>query len=246
VEYRDWEPVYARIQEEFGFPFDRERMSADRLVAIRGDRLPEAPLRLLEPLLRGRTAVVCGRAPGAGPPPLWRLPVSESSVALVAADGAAADCLAAALIPAIVVTDLDGPVASEVTANRRGSRVVLHAHGDNLPSIEEWADQFPGVVLGSWAGPPRARLFNVGGFTDGDRAALLSEHLGARRILLWGFDFHHVDEPDEGRRRRKLAKLAWAEQILRAMARRRNTAVDLWRPDGSIVPYPVGADTATR
>jgi len=166
---------------------------------------------------------------------------------LIAADGATEPCLAASLVPAIIVTDLDGSVASEIAANRRGSRVVLHAHGDNRPTIEEWADQFPGEIMGSWAGSPRPRLLNVGGFTDGDRAVLLAEHLGATRILLWGFDFRRVDEPDPLRRARKLAKLAWARRILADAARRGRARIELWLRDGRREAYGVGeAESTTR
>ncbi len=245
MEYRDWAPMYDRICREFGFPFERERASADELEARAGARLTAEPLDPLRGLLAGRTVVVCGLAPGAGAPPLWRLPVDASAPLLIAADGATERCLAASLIPSIVVTDLDGPVASEVNANRRGSWVVLHAHGDNRPAIEEWADQFPGRLIGSWAGPPRPRLLNVGGFTDGDRAVLLAEHVGAARILLWGFDFARVDEADPPQRTRKLAKLAWARRILVDAARRRRAQIELWLPDGRRVPYAEGADEST-
>ncbi len=245
MEYRDWAPIYDRIRAEFGFPFEREAASADALEARAGERLAEDPLDRLRPVLAGQTVVVCGLAPGAGAPPLWRLPADTAPPILIAADGAAERCLAAALVPAIIVTDLDGPVASEVAANRRGSWVVLHAHGDNRPAIEEWADQFPGALAGSWAGPPRPRLLNVGGFTDGDRAVLLAEHLGAARILLWGFDFRRVDEPDPAHRARKLAKLAWARRILSEAARRSPARIDLWLPDGRQVPYGDGEPEST-
>ncbi len=72
---------------------------------------------------------------------------------------------------------------------------------------------------GLLGGPSAARLLNVGGFTDGDRAVFLAEHSGARRILLWGFDFGSVDEPDPGARARKLAKLAWAGRLIGELAR---------------------------
>jgi uncharacterized Rossmann fold enzyme len=245
VEYRDWAPIYDRIRTEFGFPFEREVASADDLEARAAGRLAVPPLDPLRRLLSGRTVVVCGLAPGAGAPPLWRLPAEAPPPLLIAADGATERCLASALVPSIVVTDLDGPVAAEVNANRRGSWVVLHAHGDNRPAIEEWADQFPGRLVGSWAGPPRPRLLNVGGFTDGDRAVLLAEHLGATRILLWGFDFVRVDEPDPRQRDRKLAKLEWARRIIAEAAGRSRARVEIWRPDGRRVAYAEGAAEST-
>ncbi len=165
---------------------------------------------------------------------------------LIAADGAAERCLTAGLVPAVVVTDLDGPVPSEVTANLRGSLVLVHAHGDNVPALERWVPEFPGELAGSWAGPPRPALLNVGGFTDGDRAAYLAEAVGARRILLWGFDFESVEEPDGPTRTRKLAKLACARRLLDELAAEGSVPMLRWARDGSIAPYGTSHDASTR
>jgi 2-amino-4-hydroxy-6-hydroxymethyldihydropteridine diphosphokinase len=238
VEYRRWAPLYERIRREFGFPWGRERRAAARLLR----RLPPAarrdPLGRVAARIQGRDAIIAGLAPGAGAPPLWRLPPTASPPVLLAADGATAACLAAGLVPAIVVTDLDGAVASEVAANGRGSLVVVHAHGDNLPAVEEWVPQFPGELAGSWAGPPGRGLLNVGGFTDGDRAAYLAEAAGARRILLWGFAFDRVEAVGLEDRGRKLAKLAWARRLLGRLAREGHAAVLLWQGDGTLAPLP--------
>lgn len=240
MEYSAWVPHYERIQSEFGFPFEREVAAADLLesllpVSARGD-----PLLRLRPLIEGRTAVVVGLAPRTGPPPMWRLPQTARGPAILAADGATATCLDAGLVPTVVVTDLDGPVPSEIAANQRGSVVVIHAHGDNQPALKEWVGQFPGEVVGSWAGPPRANLLNVGGFTDGDRAAYLADHLGAERILLWGFDFRRTAPTDPAAHEVKLTKLTWAERLLGELARNGRSPLFRWRADGTLEVYPPG------
>jgi len=237
VEYSEWVPRFDRIRAQFGFPFEREVAAADLLDSLLPPSAPERPLDRLRPLLEGRTVVVVGLAPRAGPPPLFRLPPAPMAPALIAADGATATCLDANLVPTVVVTDLDGPVAAEVSANRRGSVVVLHAHGDNRPALEEWVPQFPGEVVGSWAGPPRPRLLNVGGFTDGDRAAYLAEHLGAERILLWAFDFERTAPTDPAAHEVKLEKLTWADRLLGELAHDGRSPLLSWRPDGTLVPY---------
>jgi uncharacterized Rossmann fold enzyme len=246
MEYADWAPRYRAIQAQFGFAFDREERSAQHLLG----RLPRPalvdPLGRIARRLAGRETVVVGRAPHAGPPPLWRRPASDRPPAVIAADGATTVCLDAGLVPDIIVTDLDGPVASEVVANARGAFVVVHAHGDNAPAIDRWVPEFSGELAGSWAGPPGNGLLNVGGFTDGDRAAFLAEHVGANRILLWGFDFAHVDDPEPAARSRKLAKLRWAAELLGELARAGRVPLEEWRPDGTVRPFqppPTGPAT---
>ena len=237
MEYGDWAVRYARIQREFGFPFDREERAAATLERLLPPASRREPIGRLGGRLRDRDAIVVGCAPGGGPPPLWRLPPSVDRPVLVAADGATEVCLAAGLVPAVVVTDLDGPVASEVTANGRGSLVLVHAHGDNVPALERWVPEFPGELAGSWAGPPRPALIDVGGFTDGDRAAFLAEAVGARQILLWGFDFEQAEETDPGRRSVKLAKLRWARALLGDLAAAGRVPVRTWERTGRLVDY---------
>jgi 2-amino-4-hydroxy-6-hydroxymethyldihydropteridine diphosphokinase len=245
VQYTKWAPHYERIRREFGFPVDREQAAASLLETLLPPAARADPLGRIGPLVSGRDAIVVGLAPGTGPPPLWRKPPADRPPALIAADGATATCLTTGLVPTLVVTDLDGPVPSEIAANRRGSLVVIHGHGDNLPALSEWVPQFPGELAGSWSGPPRAALLNVGGFTDGDRAAFLAEQCGAQRILLWGFDFDHVDEPDPPKRARKLAKLGWARRLLTLLADEGRTPILTWRRDGSLDPYVEGKSEAS-
>jgi 2-amino-4-hydroxy-6-hydroxymethyldihydropteridine diphosphokinase len=247
MEYARWAPLYEEIAREFGYPFEGETRSADRLEALLPDAARASPLARASSRLIGRDAIVVGSAPRAGPPPIWRLPAADPPPAVIAADPATAACLDAGIVPTIVVTDLDGPIPTEIGANRRGSLVVVHAHGDNLPALEEWVPQFPGELVGSWAGPPRPALIDVGGFTDGDRAVFLAEHAGARQILLWGFDFETVEEPDEPSRARKRAKLAWSRRLIGTLARTGRSPIRRWARDGSVATYPTGnAEESTR
>ena len=240
VEYARWAPIYDRIAREFGFDLAHERTAAEELRRLLPLRARSRPLQRLRPRLEGRDAIVVGQAPEAGPPPVWQLAVPDLRPAIVAADGAAATCLAAHFIPDVIVTDLDGPGESEITANHRGSFVVVHAHSDNRAAIAAWVSEFSGELAGSWAGPPDPELIDVGGFTDGDRAAFLAEDRGARRILLWGFDFERVREATPAQEDRKRAKLGWAARALTELARASPTPILLWRRDGTLVPYDEG------
>jgi 2-amino-4-hydroxy-6-hydroxymethyldihydropteridine diphosphokinase len=245
VEYSAWAPRYERIRAEFGFPFDREEAAAQVLESLLPAPDGADPLVRIRDRIAGRDAVVVGLAPAAGPPPLWRRPSDARPPCILTADGATATCLAAGIVPTVIVTDLDGPVVSEIAANRRGSLVVVHAHGDNVPALREWVPQFPGEIVGSWAGPPRGPLLNVGGFTDGDRAAYLAADAGAREVLLWGFDFDHVTETDPVARARKLAKLRWARELLRELSEAGPPRLLTWNPDGSLVLYAGGKNASS-
>lgn len=237
MRYERWAPFYDAIRAEFGFPFEREERAADLLEGLLGERGCRDPLARIARRLSGRDAIVVGAAPGAGPPPVWRLPSSTPRPALVAADAAAPVCVGAGLVPDVVVTDLDGPVPGQIAANQQGSLVVVHAHGDNVPELERWVPEFPGELAGSWAGAPRPCLLDVGGFTDGDRAAYLAEAAGARRVLLWGFDFTHVgaERPEEADRKRR--KLEWARRLLRELELASAVPILAWSRDGSLMPY---------
>ncbi|MCI4349545.1 MAG: DUF115 domain-containing protein [Thermoplasmata archaeon] len=246
MQYEQWAPTYRDIQAEFGYPYEREVAAARLLRALLRPADLGAPIDRIAQRLRGRTSIIVGLAEGAGAPPIWSLPASSSAPAVIAADGATEPCLSAGIVPDVIVTDLDGPVASEVAANARGALVVVHAHGDNQPALERWVPEFSGELAGSWAGPPEDGLLDVGGFTDGDRAAYLADACGASRILLWGFEF----APAGGREGRpsptKLAKLRWAERCLDQLARTGACPVDEWRRDGSQRRYgggPIGPST---
>jgi len=245
VRYALWAPRYEAIRADLGYPFEGEEFAAAVLERLLPSRAREDPLPRLAPRLRARDAIVVGLAPGAGPPPVWKLPATNPPAAIVAADGAARTCLGAGLVPSVITTDLDGPVPAEIEANGRGAFVVVHAHGDNVAALERWVGEFPGELAGSWAGPPRDGLLNVGGFTDGDRAAYLAEELGARRILLWGFDPGTVEEADAPAAELKRRKLAWAARALGDLAKDGRVPLLWWRRDGSFAQLG-SAERSTR
>jgi uncharacterized Rossmann fold enzyme len=240
MEYSRWAPRYRRLAEEFGFPFAREEAAAELLTGLLPAEAKRAPAERLRRRIEGRTAIVVGLAPGAGHPPLGRLSPALRPLVLIAADGATARLLDGGSVPDLIVTDLDGPIPSEITANASGALAVIHAHGDNVESLRRWVPEFPGEIVGSWAGPPTEALVDPGGFTDGDRAGYLAAAFGARRILLHGFDFRHAEEPTLEGEVRKRKKLGWAERLLHELARDPGSPPMAWlTPDGRQVPLQV-------
>lgn len=109
---------------------------------------------------------------------------------LMTADGATTPVLAQGVIPDVVVTDLDSKMKDIMTAGHMGAVVVVHAHGDNIDALREWVPRMSFRVVGTCQVVPPPGIFNFGGFTDGDRAVVMADHLGARSIALLGFDFN--------------------------------------------------------
>ncbi len=138
-------------------------------------------------LLRGRRVCVAGSSEELLNR-RWHVP---RGCVVVAADGATALLLEAGVVPDVVVTDLDGPWGALEEAARRGSLLVLYAHGDNVASVrrftgllERFAAQAQCMLPGS-----QALLLPPTGFTDGDRAVGLVVLCGAEELSLIGMEF---------------------------------------------------------
>jgi len=208
MDYEEWDVYYRQILDDFGYSREADERSAHILDAkLGGERIDPASLG---PLFAGREVTIAGNAP--------RLADELAGVAhpLVAADEATSVLRKAGLRPDVVVTDLDGDVEDQVAASAEGAVVVVHAHGDNVAAVEKWAPKFRGPVIGTTQSRPFGRVYNFGGFTDGDRAAFLADHLGARSLLLLGFDFENPS-PKDADRETKQRKLDWAYILLQAL-----------------------------
>jgi len=110
----------------------------------------------------------------------------------------------------LMVTDLDKNPETARRLTERGTPVAAHAHGDNVPAVREHVPTFDREhVLATTQAEPVDAVYNFGGFTDGDRAAFLADHLGAAELVFPGWDF---DDPAVGEQKAK--KLDWAERLL--------------------------------
>lgn len=206
MNFDEWEPLYLKILEDFGFSrIEDEIAGATLFNLLAGKNLVK--LSELEKLVKHKVVCVIGNAPGEIEP----LPDAET---YIATDGATRKMLGHRRLPSIITTDLDGDVNTQIKANSRGSIVIIHAHGDNIPSLEKYVLKFKGKVLGSTQSTPYTRLVNFGGFTDGDRAVCLASHFQAKEILLKNFDFEDVSEEKPETKEIKLRKLKWAKKII--------------------------------
>jgi len=199
MDFAEWEPYYEEILAYFGFDrkLDEE---AGRLLA---SLIPRDDLPLLEKAIREKTVTVCGNAP------CLKDELGKIRGTVLAAD-AAIEVLAARGIRAdAVFTDLDGATDTLLAANRNGTIAVVHAHGDNMPLLRAWVPKFTGPLVATTQAAPLPRVYNFGGFTDGDRAVFAAVSLGAAAVRIIGFD---LDDPDVEPFKR--GKLAWARKLL--------------------------------
>ena len=201
-----WEPQYRAILEDFGFSRSLDEEAAELLRELLQGR--ENSLLAAEALLSGRRAVVCGNAPCLSRELEDMRDGEVDNAVFLAADGATVSLLEHGILPAIVVTDLDGSFPAILKANKLGSIVVVHAHGDNLEALKRYVPILDRVI-GTAQCRPQEGLYNFGGFTDGDRAVFLAREMGAASIELVGFDFE-----DQSVTPRKKKKLAWAKKLI--------------------------------
>jgi hypothetical protein len=123
----------------------------------------------------------------------------------------------------LLVTDLDKNPSTARRFTERGTPVAVHAHGDNIDLVREYVPTFDAeAMLATTQAAPVDAVYNFGGFTDGDRAAFLADHLDAAELLFpgWDFDDSSVDAI-------KAQKLAWAERLLYWLETRRRQTFDV-------------------
>ena len=216
MKYKAWEPIYEEILKDFGFKREKDEeaaMIASEIISRKGDKGKDVK-RVIESMIKGKTAIICGNAP------CLENDVREKQLEadtfsfsrdflVIAANGATSVLLRNAIIPDIVVTDLDGNIADIIYANRLGSIGVVHAHGDNIEKLKKVLPALNENVICTTQSKPIHNVHNFGGFTDGDRCVFLAKEFGAKRIKLIGFDFE-----DKQASERKKKKLKWAKRLI--------------------------------
>ncbi|WP_256288255.1 6-hydroxymethylpterin diphosphokinase MptE-like protein [Halobellus inordinatus] len=208
MRFETWEPIYESILTDFGYPRDGDERARDVLAAY------ATPFDFDRLDYDGEVVAVVGAAPS--------LPEAVDRVAdadrVVAASTAADVVRDAGYDVDLFVTDLDKNPETARELTKAGTPVAAHAHGDNVPLVEEWAPQLAHehVVATTQAAPTDA-VYNFGGFTDGDRAAFIADEFGAAELRFVGWDF---DDPSVSPSKAK--KLRWAERLLHLLERRRD------------------------
>jgi len=214
VNFATWEPAYEAILDDFGYDRTADERARDDLAAL----CDPFDYSRFDPWA-GATVAVCG----AGPSLREELDRARAADVVVAASTAADVCREAGVAVDCMTTDLDKNSDTARALTREGVPVAVHAHGDNRPAIREVVPDLDGAqVLPTTQAEPRGPVENVGGFTDGDRAAFLADAVGAGALTFPGWDF---EDPSVDTSKRR--KLAWAERLLAWLERRRGERFDL-------------------
>jgi len=208
MDFAAWEPIYERILEDFGFDRSGDEEAA-RFLSLLLTRENTASLSELKDTISGKPVLACGNAPG------LRNELSKinlSAFVIIAADGAAAVLMDMGRVPEVICTDLDGnseaDIEKEIFACTQGSIVLIHAHGDNMDKLKKYVPGFKRFIATTQA-RPFDKVYNFGGFSDGDRCVFVARDFGAKSVMLAGFDF---EDPDVNPIKKK--KLKWAKELI--------------------------------
>lgn len=216
ITYPEWKKKYADILEEFGYDDKKDNQSAKILNSILSR--PESNEKKIEKLVKGKTVFVIGSGPSLSSsiPKLKEF----NSVVKIAADSSLKLLVKNKILPEIVITDLDGDESALKKIAKTESIFVVHAHGDNIEKLE-FAKNFKNSI-GTTQSKPFNKIYNFGGFTDGDRCVFLADHFQAKKIILFGMDFGNqigrFSNTKNVERKTKLMKLKKGKLLLEWLA----------------------------
>lgn len=140
---------------------------------------------------------------------------------LICADGATSFLVSQNIYPDFITSDIDGKVEDQILAQKHGSTLLLHVHGDNRNLVNKNIEEISkGNFIITTQTNPIGESSNFLGFTDGDRAVCLSALMKAKSVILLGFDFGYEigkfskDILSEEKKERKFKKFTIAKSII--------------------------------
>ena len=179
---KGWESKYNAILKEFDYSRKEDSHSCKLLDSLLPNKTRIAEIK---DLIEDKPVFIIG----AGPSLLSCIPILKkyNKVTKIVADGATQALIENNLRPNIVVTDLDGDIATLKRIGKTKAIMIVHAHGDNSKKLN-LVKNFKNCI-GTTQTKPSGKIHNFGGFTDGDRCVFLANHFKARKIILFGMDF---------------------------------------------------------
>lgn len=221
-----WNKWYKKIIDQFGYDSSEDEKAAIILNQLLNDKL--ISIEDLKHKIRNKPVLIFGAGPSLESD-IKRISKTNlfNTCKVIAADGATSGLLKIAeKIPDIIVTDLDGKIEDLKIANRKGSIMVVHAHGDNISQLNDYVKDLKNI-LGTTQVNPIGDLYNFGGFTDGDRAVILAEVLGGTPIAMAGMDLGDIagyySKASVPSIKNKMMKLKFCKNILEWQATNSST-----------------------
>jgi len=212
-----WESKYRDILKEFGYSRKEDSQSCELLNLLLTEKTRTVAIK---DLIENKPVFVVG----AGPSLLSCIPILKKykKITKIIADGAVRAIIENGLKPDIVVTDLDGDINALKKTGRTNTIMVVHAHGDNSEKIH-LVKNFKNCI-GTTQTKPVGKIYNFGGFTDGDRCVFLASNFKAEKIILLGMDFgNRIGKYSKTRvinRSIKIAKLRHGKKLLEWLAQK--------------------------
>ena len=213
---RGWKTRYREIRNVFGYRKYDDLISAKKLNSKIGKRYP---LSNIKKTIRGQTVFIIG----AGPSLSRSISTLKKyqNITKIVADGAVQALIEHKIKPQILVTDLDGDIASIKKIGRTKIPIIIHAHGNNYDKLDIVSDLQN--KIGTTQTEKFGKLENFGGFTDGDRCVFLAENFHAKKIILFGMDFgDKIGKYSKKKvmdRKTKLKKLEYGKKLLEWLAK---------------------------
>ena len=231
MQFVTWFPYYQEIRSKFGYSTEKDQESAYLL----SEKIKNKALdpTVLKKKIKGKRVFVIGSGPDLDK--YLSLIKRNKSFVKIVADGTVKFLIENGVKSDIVVTDLDGDPKHLLQAEKLGSIMVVHAHGDNTTTIEKLVPKFK-KVFGTTQVMPVENVHNYGGFTDGDRGVFLAEEFGAKEIILVGMSFDEVGQYSKSVQNIEIKKekLKIAKKLLQLLAK--DSRSDLY--DTSQKPVP--------
>lgn len=188
-DYNNWNMWYEKILDDFNF----SRCDDEYVASFLNDKISELPYFSIEDVDVKDKSIVFGAGPSIKKHITYiKDNFSLNNYNLIAADGTTEALMEEGIIPDIIVTDLDGKIDKIKQANKKGSILYVHAHGDNLDKIKMYVDELENIIPTTQA-KKHGYLKNYGGFTDGDRALHIAVYgLKSTEVIMAGMDFGNV------------------------------------------------------
>jgi len=220
MNFETWEKIYQDISDDLNIDRNKDEIASEIFDTLIGQNLKTyVSLNTFSQLIKNRTVFVFGAAPSLELEIKNNLDRFKQHV-LISADGATSALIKYNIIPNVIITDLDGIVADQMSANEENAILVVHAHSDNVGMLQQTVPLINGPYFGTIQTNPSKHSFvkNFGGFTDGDRSVFFADYFHAKNIILVGFDcqskpgFYSFQKNNNQETKKK--KLAWCHLLL--------------------------------